>query len=198
MTRSWIPSSHLTPCPKRNAFWLVTTAASNLQSVLAPAAPPTASCHQHPHIHPSSSITAPDRTNTLCWHAVYSEAGQCPGGPREDAHVIVSCHDEFSKLPGSCHVTALSNVNKVGIWSNPEGLETLKGKAFWNVLEKCTWMTWNKVFSARMSSPSEQIGQEMTGKQDHNLFFFEHWKATCCNPAYNQISQEETHQSSVL
>lgn len=192
MTRSWIPPSHLTPCPKCNAFWLVTTAASDLQSVLAPAAPPTASCHQHPHQHSTRQ-----NKHTLLTRSLLRGSAM-PWGPHEDAHIIVSCHDEFSKLLGSCHITALSNVNKVGVWSNPEGLETLKGKAFWNVLEKCTWMTWNKVFSARMSSPSEQIGQEMTGKQDHNLFFFEHWKATCCNLAYNQISQEETHQSSVL
>lgn len=55
-------------------------------------------------------------------HAVWLETWRMPQGSYEDAHLIVSCHDEFSKFLGSCNVTAFSNVNEVGIWSNPEGL----------------------------------------------------------------------------
>lgn len=59
---------------------------------------------------------------------------------------------------------------------------------------KCTWMTWNKVFSARMSKPIWADGiRDLKGNKI--TIFSEHWKATCCNCAYNHISLREDQSS---
>lgn len=122
--RIWVPpiSSHF--IPRVHFFWQISTrAALVFLSLILPPARPAANTLYHILTLSSSSARNAIKGRAALFAAVLAKThGGCLKGLINDAHFIISSHDEFSKPPGSCNVTTLSNVNKVGVWSNPEGL----------------------------------------------------------------------------